>query len=213
MSNDYSLTPEELIERADEALYKSKNDGKNRCTIWKNNYNISNTKTTNNEFVDLLSGNITKNYNVFSALKYISDLIRIKDVHENRIYKFLSKIMQTIECDTATVFIVQNEKIINTFSKERAREGFNISEKFNFNSINECILIKKGTYLIDWGNIDNHNIHGVPDWKSICIAPVIYNGKVVAIVYLSVSVNNKEFTDTDLSLLNCFIDVAIPIFC
>ena len=68
-------------------------------------------------------------------------------------------------------------------------------------------------YLVDWGNINNHNIHGVPDWKSICIAPVVYDGEVIAVVYLSVSVNNKEFTEFDLSILDCFIDVAIPIFC
>ena len=213
MCKNYSLTPEQLIERADEALYKSKHDGKNRCTLWKKNYIISNTKTTNNEFVNLLSGNITKNYNLFSAIKEISNLVKIKETTENRIYKFISKIMQTIECDTATVFIVKGENIINTFSKERAREGFSITEKFNFDSIDKCILTKKGMYLVDWGNINNHNIHGVPDWKSICIAPVVYDGEVIAVVYLSVSVNNKEFTEFDLSILDCFIDVAIPIFC
>ncbi|MBE6063479.1 MAG: diguanylate cyclase [Clostridium butyricum] len=213
IGKDHSLTPDQLIKMADEALYKSKHDGKNRCTVWKKNYVISNTKISNNEFADLLSGNIAKNYNLFSTMKDISDLIKIKEKNETRIYKFISKIMQVIECDTATVFIVKNENIINTFSKERAKEGFNIAEKFNFEAIDECILNKKGMYLVDWGNIDNHNIHGVPDWKSICLAPIVYDGQVKAVLYLSVSVNNKEFNESDLSILNCFIDVAVPIFC
>ncbi|MDO5515981.1 MAG: diguanylate cyclase [Clostridium sp.] len=212
MNNEYSLNQEQLIKRADEALYKSKNDGKNRCTLWKKNYVVSTSKISNDELAGVLSGNITKDYNLFSILKDISSLVKVRQSTEERIYKFISKMMQVIECDTATVFIVEDENIINTFSKVRAKDGFNIEEKFNFECVYKCISEQKGMYLVDWGNIDNHNIHGIPDWKSICISPVIYDGYVIAVIYLSVSVNNKEFGITDLNLLNCFADVALPIF-
>ena len=213
MGNNYLLTSEELIERADEALYKSKDDGKNRCTLWRKNYKISDNKVTNNEFMNLLSRNITKNNNLFSTIKDISDLVKIKETFENRINKFISKIINAMECEMAAVFMVKNDNIRNTFSKERGKEGFTTSEKFNFISINKCISSKRGVYLVDWNNINNNSIYVVHDWKSICIAPVLYNGQVIAVVYVSVSVSNKEFNEIDLSILNCLIDVAIPIFC
>lgn len=212
MNDDYSLDQEQLIERADEALYKSKNDGKNRCTLWKQNNAASNSKTNNDKLAGVFSGNITKDYNLFSILKDVASLVKIKESSENRIYNFISKVMQIIECDTAAVFIVKDETIVNTFCKVRAKEGFNIEEKFNFDYVYKCISEKEGTYFVDWENIDNHNIHGIPDWKSICLSPVIYDGSVTAIVYLSVSINHKEFGSSDLNLLNCFIDVALPIF-
>lgn len=210
--NEYSLNQEEIVQRADEALYKSKYDGKNRCTLWKKKYVVSNSKVNSDELIGILSGNITKDYNLFSTLKDISGLVKVKDSNENRIYKFMSKIMQIIECDTVTIFIVENENIINTFSKVRAKEGFVIAERFNFDSVYKCISKKKGFCLVDWANIDNHNIHGIPDWKSLCMCPVVYEDNVVAVVYLSISVNNKEFGTADLNLLNCFADVALPIF-
>ena len=60
--------------------------------------------------------------------------------------------------------------------------------------------------------MDNYNHYGIPDWKSVCITPIICNGEILAVLYLSVSVNKKEFTCNDYNLLNCFAEIGIPIF-
>ena len=41
MSAYEPLNSEEIIERADQALYKAKNEGKNRCILWEKDYGIS----------------------------------------------------------------------------------------------------------------------------------------------------------------------------
>jgi hypothetical protein len=60
--------------------------------------------------------------------------------------------------------------------------------------------------------MDSHNYYGIPDWKSVCIVPIICNGEVLAILYLSVSVNKKEYIYDDCNLLSCLAEISIPIF-
>jgi len=204
------LNSQEIIERADQALYKAKNEGKNRCVLWEKDYGIS--TNTNNELTGILSGNATKDYNLAVIFKEVANIVKYKDIKENKIYEFILKLMQVIECETATTFIVREKKIINMYSKSRAKDGWYVVEKFNFKLIYETIEEEKGRYLIDWESMDNYNHYGIPDWKSVCMTPIICNGEILAVLYLSVSVNKREFTLNDYNLLNCFTEIGVPIF-
>ncbi len=204
------LNSEEIIERADQALYKAKHEGKNRCIIWESDCGIS--CNTNNDLTGVLSGNGTKDHNLALSLKEVANLAKYRGDKREKIYKFISKIMQTIECETVTAFIVKDKKIINMYSKVRANDEWDVDEKFNFKLIYQTIEEEKGMYLVDWESMDDHNNYGIPDWKSVCIAPIICNGEILAILYLSFSVNKKEFTCSDYNLLNCFAEIGVPIF-
>ncbi|OPJ58196.1 diguanylate cyclase [Clostridium chromiireducens] len=210
LSANESVNSEEIIGRADQALYKAKYEGKNRCIVWENDYGISNY--TNNELTGVLSGNATRDYNLAVILKEVANISKVKADKQEKIYQFILEVMKVIECETATVFILKDKKIINIYSKLRAKDGLHTGEKFNFKLINQTIEEEKGMYLIDWESMDHYNQYGIPDWKSVCITPVICNGEVLAVFYLSVSVNKKEFTCNDYNLLNCFADIGIPIF-
>ena len=210
MSDYESLNNEEIIERADQALYKAKHEGKNRYIFWEKDYGIS--SNTNNDLTGVLSGNAAKDYNLASILKELANIVKYRADKNEKIYKFILKIMQVIECETATVFIVKDKKIVNMYSKERSKEGWYVVEKFNFKLIYNTIEEEKGQYLIDWESMDNYNHYGIPDWRSVCITPIICNGEILAILYLSVSVNKKEYTCNDYNLLNCFAEIGIPIF-
>lgn len=210
MSAHESLNSQEIIERADQALYKAKNEGKNRYVLWEKDYGIS--TNTNNELTGVLSGNATKDYNLAVMLKEVASIVKYKGDKENKIYEFILKVMQAVECETATTFIVRDNKIINMYSKSRSKDGWYVVEKFNFKLIYETIEEGKGRYLIDWESMDNYNHYGIPDWKSVCITPIICNGEILAVLYLSVSVNKREFTLNDYNLLNCFAEISVPIF-
>lgn len=67
-------------------------------------------------------------------------------------------------------------------------------------------------YQVDWENIYKKDKYGIPDWKSVCITPVICNNDILALIYVSVSVSNKEFTEAELNQLNFFADMGVPIF-
>lgn len=210
MSNHEILSSEEIINRADQALYRAKHDGKNRCVLWNGEVGIS--SNTNNELSGILTGNTTKDYNFISIVKDIASIVRFKRSKEEKMYEFILKIMQIIECDNAAFFIVKDNKVVNILSKDRAKEGWNISEKFNFKLVYTVIEEKRGLYKVDWDNMVKQDKYGIADWKSVCITPIICNGEVLALIYISVSVNKKEFTAMELNQLNFFADVAIPIF-
>lgn len=210
MSSNEALNSQEIIERADQALYKAKNEGKNRFVLWKKDYGIS--TSTNNELTGVLSGNATRDYNLALILKEVANIVKYKGEKEDKIYQLILKIMQVIEAETATAFIVKENKIVNMFSKSRAKDGWYVVEKFNFKLIYETIEEERGRYLIDWESMDNYNHYGIPDWKSVCITPVICNGEILAVIYLSVSVNKREFTLNDYNLLNCFAEIGVSIF-
>ena len=210
ISDNESLTSEEIIGRADQALYKAKHEGKNRCILWENDYGIC--SSTSNELTGVLTGNATKDYNLALILKELANIIKYRGNKEEKIYKFILKIMQVIECETATAFIVKDKKIVNMYSKERTKSGWYVVEKFNFKLIYQAMEEEKGRYLVDWESMDNYNHYGIPDWRSVCITPIMCDGEILAILYLSVSVNKKEFTCNDYNLLNCFAEIGIPIF-
>jgi diguanylate cyclase (GGDEF)-like protein len=210
MSAHEDLDSQEIIERADQALYKAKNEGKNRFVLWEKDYGIS--TNTNNELTGVLSGNATRDYNLAVILKEVANIVKFKGEKEDKIYRFILKIMQVIESETATAFIVKKNKIINMYSKARTKDGWYVVEKFNFKLIYEAIENEKGRYLIDWDSMDNYNHYGIPDWKSVCITPIICDGEILAVLYLSVSVNKREFTLNDYNLLTCFSEIGVSIF-
>ena len=212
MSNEQRISSEEIVNRADQALYRAKHEGKNRCILWDGEIGISSNSNTNNELVGVLTGNATKDYNFMSTIKDVASIVKRKIDRENKMYEFVLKIMQIIECERVTLFIVKNDTVVNILSKDRSKDGWNVSEKFNFKLVDEVIEEKKGKYQIDWDNIEKHDKYGIPDWKSICIAPVICNSEVRALIYVSVSVNKKEFTLIELNQLSFFADMGVSIF-
>jgi diguanylate cyclase (GGDEF)-like protein len=210
MSNYESLSSEEIIQRADQALYKAKHEGKNKCILWQNDFGIN--TNTSNELTGVILGNASKDYKLALIFKSVANIIKNVGNKKEKKYKLMSKIIEVIECEVVTVFIIKDKKIIDMNSSLKNKQDLNKVEKFNFKLVYETIKEKKGRYLIDWENVNNGNGYEIPDWKSICLTPVICNGEILAILYLSVSVNKKEYTLGDYNLLNCFAELSIPIF-
>lgn len=210
ISTTEAIGYEEMVSRADQALYEAKREGKNKCILWEKNFGRS--VNSNNELTGILSGNATRDYNLALIFRKIANIIKVKSSKEDKIYEFISKVIQVIDCETITVFIVNNKKIVNRYSEFRNQENIDIVEKYNFNLIDKVMENGEGLYLVDWNSMDNHNCYGIPDWKSICIAPIICNSEILAMIYLSISVNKKEYVYNDYNLLNCLAEISLPIF-
>lgn len=213
MSNHERMNSEEIVNRADQALYRAKHEGKNRYVLWSEETGLVTATNTNTELSGVLTGNTAKDLNFMSIIKEVSLIVKSKESKEKKMYNFILKIMQIIECENIALFIIKNGMIINILNKDRSKDGWNKNEKFNFQLVYRVIAQMKGIYQIDWNNIKvKKDKFGIPDWKSICITPVICNGVILAIIYASVSVNKKEFTSIELNQLNFFADMGIPIF-
>lgn len=206
----HSSNSEDLIKMADQALYISKAQGKNKTTIW--NENIDALSNNVNTFKGILPFKYNKDNNLVPLMKDILELLTNKSSKKDKMYKFLSKIIQITGSELATAFIVKNNKITSIYNEKFQDCKIDYREKFNMNLIEQVINNSEGFYLIDWDNSYLDKSFSIHDWKSLCIVPVIYNGKVIGIIYVSISVNTREYTQEDLSLINYLGQLMIPLF-
>lgn len=203
---------EELIKQADEALYMAKYNGRNRAEVWKANCGISNN--IKNNLTGVLSGNTIQDYNLALVLKEIVSLVINKNDKSYKIHEFILRIMEIIECEIIGVFIIKENDIVETYTKQRENGECikNIEENFNQGLIYKSIKTKEGFYLVDWDNVIITDEINIPEWKSICIKPVICNGEVIAVIYLSISVSEKEYSLVDYNVLTCLAESGMPVF-
>ncbi|AOR24899.1 diguanylate cyclase [Clostridium taeniosporum] len=206
----HSSNSEELIKMADQALYTSKAQGKNRTTIWNENIDVLNNNLNTSK--RMLLSRYNKDNNLILLIKDIIELLSNKNSKEDKLYKFLSKIIQITDSEFATAFIIENNKITNIYSKKIQEDNAYNKERFNINLIEQVIKNAKGCYLVDWDNSYINKHFGIYDWKSLCINPIIYNNEVIGIIYVSISVNKKEYTLEDLHLINYLGQLMIPLF-
>ncbi|MBW6408637.1 GGDEF domain-containing protein [Clostridium weizhouense] len=210
----HSFNSEELINLADQALYKSKAEGKNKSTIWsKNLISINKSNDSESRINTIFQSNYTKDDNFKLVTKDIMEMIKIKSSIKEKIYYFLSRIIQITESEYASIFIIQNNKILKVYNKKRYEQGVCDIKDFNWDLIKESINNNNDLCLIDWNNTYINESFGIPDWKSLCITPLIFNGYIVALIYISISVNEKEFTKDDLNLIKYFGQLSISLFC
>lgn len=203
----HSNSSDNLIKMADEALYVAKNTGKNRTIIWNNE--VGSSSKINDKLAGILSGNTINDYRKLSAITDIIDLIRRKTEKKDKIYEFLTRVMEISEAQESTLFLIEDKIIVDEYSRKRYKDGWHKASEINNNMILEVIESRVGTYLVNWdGEGKKNDSYWIPDWKSILIVPIIYNGFVKGILYLTVSINEKEFNHNDLN----FVDTLSGIF-
>ncbi len=79
---DHGLNEEEIIEKADQALYHSKNTGRNRTTLW--NAHIGEEKSRFDKLAGILTGNISNDTRNIQAMVDIMDLLRVSTPKEEK---------------------------------------------------------------------------------------------------------------------------------
>lgn len=203
------LSSNEIIERVDQALYKSKNTGKNKVTFWKKEFCVNNV---NNDFNAGMISEILRSHNLNFIISDIVNLMKYKLNKDERIRRFSLKIINTIKCENIGVFLTQSKNITDTFVTRLSGEFTSDFDNFNLKFVYKVIDNGKGMYKIDWENGKMDTKDSIPEWKSVCLVPVINNGDIIAVIYLSDSINNKEFNNNDFSLLSSIAQLSIPVF-
>ena len=203
------LNSNEIINRVDRALYKSKNTGKNKVTFWRKE---SDEDIENIDFNCGMLSEILRSRNLDLVISDIVDLMKYNITKKERIHQFSLKIINIIKCESIGVFLIEDYKINNTFVTRLDGEFSSDLENFNLNFVYKVMRDVKSIYNIDWENGEKYKENSIPEWKSVCLTPVISNGKVIAVLYLYDSINNKEFDNNDCLLLNSIAQLSIPVF-
>lgn len=201
---------QELIEKVDQALYVSKQTGRNKCQLWSSEFS-SKAKTTN-KLTGIVTGNSVQDYRNVLAMTDIAELIKSNISIEKKIYSLLGRIIETTEAQKGVLLIIKDGRIVNKFAREIFHENWIEIKKYNSRIINSVVEKQQGVFLIDWDNVvDYDNMTGMPDWQSIIVIPIIFCGIIKGILYLSVSTKTKEFTFADFNFVNILGQLAAAI--
>lgn len=203
---------QDLIEKADQALYNAKQSGRNKSLIWKNSF--SSNIQVRNKLSKIVSGNSIEDSRNLLILSELVNLLKNNDHPEKKLSLFLNKIICLSEAEVGIIMTVENEMIKKTYcqkSYEENKDEVKSCDDFNKSAVNSVIKSKNGIYLIDWDEVVGYDVlTGIPSWNSILISPVIMMGKVKGIIYLTSQAKQKEFSDKEFNIINIISPLLAP---
>lgn len=197
---DHGLNEEELIEKADQALYHSKNTGRNRTTLW--DAHIGEEKSRFDKLAGILTGNISNDTRNIQAMVDILDLLRSKAPKEDKLFSVLTTLIDITQATKGAILEIEASDIKHVYAREKGYDDWQPME-LDMDLIESYMARDDGDYFINWGKVAEINsIGGKPNWKSIIVMPLRDNGVTKGMIILSVPISMKEF---DFSAFN-FVD-------
>jgi diguanylate cyclase (GGDEF)-like protein len=201
---------QELVEKADQALYISKELGRNQCTVWSNEF--SNKVKGTNKLTGIVSGNIVQDSRNVLVMLDVVELIKNDLGIKEKIYNLLGRVIEITESQFGFFFIVEDEKIKEGFARKIFEEDWIEINNYNIDIVNSVIKNKQGIYITDWDETSNYDsVTGVPDWHSVAVVPLIKNGQVNGVLYLSVSTKLKEFKFDEFNFISTLGELSAAI--
>lgn len=187
----HSQFKEELIEKADQALYYAKETGKNKTCCW--DYSMTDSSKRADKLAGILTGSTeSDNRNILGIIDII-DLIKVKEGLKYKVFEFLGRLLDVVEAEHATLIVLDSGKS-NKYTRVRFNEDWVETPVLNKKIIKRVKENRKGEFLIDWDNLDDiDSLSGIPNWESIIVLPLIREGILKGIIYLSSPLKTKEF--------------------
>lgn len=206
---EHATEYEDLIEKADQALYAAKNTGRNKSVIWDESYrgNLNST----NKITGIVSGNINKDIRIASTMLDIIEIVGENKNKDEIIYLCLGSIMKMIECKSASLFIINGTDVDNIYTRKPGEADWFTLKKYDKDLILDVIKEKKTNTTIeieDLSKLEDNSLS--TDFKSVIMTPIIQKGVVIGILYLCAYSSTKEFGIEDANILSMVGKIMIP---
>ncbi|KAB3532876.1 diguanylate cyclase [Alkaliphilus pronyensis] len=183
---------ETIIERADQALYTAKEQGRNQSVIWEEGIRFVDKRV--DKLAGIVTGNIVQDQRNVLVLAEAIEIITEEGSREEKIYTLLGRLIEILEAEDGILFIVKDNQVTTQYARKRFLDDWIRNYTFNNKLIEKVMQTKQGEYLIDWEDVSHIDLFtGTPNWKSVIITPIIFDGELRGIIYLSVAVKEKEF--------------------
>lgn len=202
---------EELIEKADQALYYAKEEGKNRVSVWSNKLLSSFERI--DSLAGIISGNIDEDQdNVLTILNTI-DLIMEDLNKEEKIFTFLGRFIEAIDSNTGSLIILDKDGTLSkTYSRTRDSNKWEDEIFINYNIIREVVEEERGKFLIDWDSVKDVDLAmGNPRWKSTIAYPIKFTHRIRGVLYATVVLREKEFSYEAYNMAKTLGKIIAPI--
>lgn len=197
----HGMVEEELIEKADQALYESKHMGRNRTTVWTPNIGVS--KQRFDKLAGILEGNISADSRKVQSMVDIMSLINRPIGRDAKIYEILSLLVDICEAQDATLVRMEDGVIRERFTRSVGIDGLERHAVIPEDLILDTAERGYGTYLVDWANPCQDMAHaGAPDWLSYIAIPLLNEGAVSGVLILSVPISRHEFDFNGFNYVN-----------
>lgn len=198
---------EDLIEKADQALYMAKQLGRNCCQCW--NTEFSSKGKITNKLTGIISGNAVQDHRNVSTIIEILELIKSPLSKEEKIYNLLGRVIEIVEAQYGILFCLKDGIITEKFNREKFSETWSQEITYNINVLNSVVASKTGAYMIDWDEINDYDsITGIPEWYSIIVSPLIISDDLKGVLYLKVPLKQKEFNFDEFNYVNTLANAA-----
>ncbi len=188
----HASSEEELIEKADQALYHSKKYGKNMITVW-NETMKGEIHPIDRPYYSIIRGDVNDANRVDGVMALI-DLLSSKKP-KNKMDKALSIILDELGADE--VVIIGKDKKDGILYSKSIDEDMLINYK-EYEIMYDKYRQSSGAIFIDWENpiIPQYKMDKT-DWKSKIIIPLNSDENLLGLLFIAVSILKMEFTDRD----------------
>ncbi len=214
---EHGTWAKDLIDKADQAMYHVKESGRNGSRVYE--ANMSKHTRRIDKLAGIISGDLVEDQRKVETLLEILELTRQegKSVKE-KLFCFLGRVIEVSEAQTGILFKVEETE------EGKARIGEQIARKklvenavkevyCNMDIIERCMESRSGEYLLDWSGYPGIDaVTGMPDWQSVIAVPLTLQGKLQGIIYLSVSIKNREFDANTYNYIKTLCDIVSAVY-
>ncbi len=189
----------ELIEKADKALYVSKNNGRNLTTVY------AREKMSEDKHFDplagILTGTTSRDARVMKVIVDIIALVASAKPLDQKIRFILSMIIDLLEASDASIVDFNDGLKHILYAKVNGKQKL---MQFNLSNESEFALddYEREGYFIQWDNIEDEAISSNrPKWFSHVQCPIIVNGEKNGSLIVRVPIAEKKYEFSDYNIV------------
>jgi hypothetical protein len=202
---NHADTVKNLLDRADKALYISKQTGRNKSTVWHDDY--QNYAINTQPKLEFFSGDSESDSMKTRSLYKIMD-VSMQDLGlPQKMDIIFNEIVDISGAADLKYFVtcIDGAKVLYQSNKSEIAHNEKI--------LQDVINTQKPVSLIDWDNGNAGEFDGFWDWQSIVAVPSIKLGEVIGILYVGVSAKVKEFSPDERSYIQNAATIMASIVC